>query len=392
MLSLQDIFVELLPRIRNIDEVSAYLQSFRSPTLGSDRAPTCRFVLAVEPVQGRGRAQLKEREAEALSEAFAELQLEDVEVSDAVISELEDPTLQLNSAPSDHHYLMTRYPLYNQDGQLMAYALQIHDITEQVRDEKNKSALLSSVSHDLRTPLTIIKAAVSGLLQEGVPWDEEARREILAEVDEETDRLTDLVDALVEMSRIEMGALALEKEWCDAVEVVHGMLVRLERLLAGYTVKTDFEAQLPLIYADHVQLGKVFHRLLENAVHHSPPGSEILVKLDTIEAEPSPGLAPVSVLRAQVIDRGSGVPETERERIFKSFYSLSPLGTGLGLAICKGIVEAHMGRIWVEPAASGGSCFVFTLPVSPYRNTSSDSRITRNSDSDIAQQVSPEEP
>jgi signal transduction histidine kinase/GAF domain-containing protein len=390
--SLEDIFVELLPRIRNIDEVSAYLQSFLSPDLDNDRAPTCRFVLAAEPVQRREQPQPGEQEAEALSEALAELELEDVELSEAAIAELKDTTLPLNSAPSDHYYLMTRYPLYNQRGDLMAYALQIHDITEQVRDEKNKSALLSAVSHDLRTPLTIIKAAVSGLLQEGVPWDEEARREILAEVDEETDRLTDLVDALVEMSRIEMGALALVKEWCDVVEVVHGILIRLERALADYTIKTDFQPHLPLIYADHVQLGKVFYRLLENAIEHSTPGSQILIKLDTIEVQPSLSLTPGSLLRAQVIDQGSGIPETERERIFKSFYSLSPLGAGLGLAICKGIVEAHMGQIWVEAAEGGGSCFVFTLPASPYKNTLSDTPAPHNGTVDHTYHVSSEEP
>ncbi|HLI06327.1 MAG TPA: ATP-binding protein [Ktedonobacteraceae bacterium] len=392
IVSLKEVFVELLPRIRNIDEVSAYLHSFLSPNLDNDRAPTCRFVLAAEPVQRREQSQAKAREAGTLSGSPAELELEDVELSEAAIAELEDTTLPLNSAPSDHYHLMTRYPLYNQRGDLMAYALQIHDITEQVRDEKNKSALLSAVSHDLRTPLTIIKAAVSGLLQEGVPWDEETRREILSEVDGETDRLTDLVDALVEMSRIEMGALALVKEWCDVVEIVHGVLIRLERALADYTVKTDFQPHLPLIYADHVQLGKVFYRLLENAIEHSSPGSVILVKLDTIEAEPSLPLASGSLLRAQVIDQGSGIPETERERIFKSFYSLSPLGAGLGLAICKGIVEAHMGRIWVEAAEEYGSCFIFTLPMSPYKNTLSHTRTSRNVTVDDPHQLSPEEP
>jgi signal transduction histidine kinase/GAF domain-containing protein len=383
-LSLEAIFARLLPRIRNSEEVSTYLQAFLSSALGSERAPICRLVLAVEPLQRQEREQLEERVMAMASEHFSSTD----EGDEIESGQGEDAELSLNSAPSDHHYLMTRYPLYNEYGQLMAYALQIHDITEQVRDEKNKSALLSAVSHDLRTPLTIIKAAVSGLLQEDVPWDEEARREILTEVDEETDRLTDLVDALVDMSRIEMGALALAKEWCDAIEVVHGVLVRLERVLSGYTVKTTFQTPLPLVYADHVQLGKVFYHLLVNALHHSPPGSEILLTLEAIESPSSPG----QQLRAQVIDRGSDIPETEREHIFKSFYNLSPLTSGLGLAICKGIVEAHMGHIRVEPAEGGGSRFVVTLPFSPYKNPTWDLHLPHHDIADNTQQGSPEEP
>ena len=400
-LSLHDIFAELLPRIRNIDEVSAYLQSFLSSALGSDQSPTCHCVLAVEPIPGRGRTLQREDESRAIADLFSPLQLEDVDEIARFMPKFEDASLQLNSAPSDRHYQMTRYPLHNHDGQLMAYGLQIHDITEQVRDEKNKSVLLSSVSHDLRTPLTTIKAAVTGLLQDDVVWDEPIRQEILKDIDVETDHLTDLVDAIVEMSRIEMGALALEKEWCDVVEVAHGTLSRLERVLAGYKIKTIIQPQLPLVYADHVHLGRVFYRLLENAAHHSLPGSEIIVTLDIIESHPSSELAPVPLLRVQVIDHGSGVPESERERIFKSFYSLSPLGNGLGLAICKGIIEAHHGHIWVESAAKGeevikgaevGSRFIFTLPVSPYRLDARVSRSSSGRSSSTAQQASPEEP
>lgn len=391
-LSLEAIFAGLLPRIRNHDDVSAYLHHFLSPTLGSERAPTCRFILAKEPVQRREREQalLEEVDIDALSETFA--QLDGIDAIDASLAELEDDALSLSGAPSDRHYQMTRYPLYNQHGQLVAYALQIHDITEQVRDERNKSALLSTVSHDLRTPLTIIKIAISGLLQEGIPWDEEAQHEILSEVDEETDRLTDLVDALVDMSRIEMGALALAKEWCDSIEVVHGVLTRLERALAVYTVKTEFQTPLPLVYADHVQFGKIFYYLLVHALHHSVAGSEILITLDAIAAQPSSPLEPSSFLRARVIDRGSSVSESDRERIFKSFYSLSPQEAGLGLAICKGIVEAHMGHIQVEPAEGGGTCFVITLPISPYKSTLSDLRIPPTAELDGIQQGSPEEP
>ena len=114
-----------------------------------------------------------------------------------------------------------------------------------MRDEKNRSALLSSVSHDLRTPLTTIKAAVTGLLQTGVIWDEQDRRAMLEDIDSETDHLTVLINALVELSRIEMGALILEKEWCDIIEIVHGALPKLHRVLANRPVRTQFNHRYP---------------------------------------------------------------------------------------------------------------------------------------------------
>jgi len=273
----------------------------------------------------------------------------------------------LDSAPSDRHYQFTRYTFYDPYGQPLANALQIQDVTEQVRDERNKSVLLSTVSHDLRTPLTTIKAAVTGLLQPDVVWDEQMRLEILEDIDSEADHMYALVDSLIEMSRIDMGALVLAKEWCDLVEIVDNTLARAERLLAGHPVRTQFQSHLPLIQVDYVQLERVLHNLIENAVRHSPENAEIIFTIDSVAGEKVGVALPEAsqvFLRVQVIDHGSGVPESEREHIFKTFYSLDPQGIGLGLAICRGIVEAHQGRIWVEPAPDGGSCFIFVLPIS----------------------------
>jgi signal transduction histidine kinase len=296
----------------------------------------------------------------------------------------------MDSVPSDQHYRLTRYPLLKQQGTLIANVLQVQDITAQVRDEKNKSALLSSVSHDLRTPLTTIKAAVTGLLQADVEWDEQIRREILEEIDAEADHLGVLVNALIEMSRIEMGALVLDKEWCDIVEVVHGVLLRLERTLAGRPIRTQFQAQLPLIYADHVQVERVFYNLIEHALRHNSGNAEMLVAVDTVDVwaggqvDTLPGgevagnqegtftvtrLAdapdvPLRYLRVKIIDYGCELSADERERVFRTFYGLNAHGSGLGLAISRGIVEAHQGQIGVEAAPDGdGLCFVFTLPL-----------------------------
>ncbi len=272
---------------------------------------------------------------------------------------------------SDYHYHFVRYPLQNQAGQLVANVLQVRDVTEQVRDENNRSALLSAVSHDLRTPLTTIKAAVTGLLQRDVEWDEQDRYAMLEDIDAEADHLSVLVNGLVELSRIEMGALVLEKEWCDVVEIVYGTLSKMKRQLAERPVLVRPLPRLPLIYADHLQLERVFYYLLENAARHSPPHAEIVIKLE----------GDGDMLRASVIDHGMVVPEQERERIFTSFYNLGSYDNGLGLAICKGIVDAHQGRIWVEAARqeppaderpiealerTAGARFIFTLPISPY--------------------------
>jgi signal transduction histidine kinase len=170
------------------------------------------------------------------------------------------------------------------------------------------------------------------------------------------------------MSRIDMGALVLEKEWCDLVEVVHSALASYERLLANHLVRTLFQPQLPMVQVDYVQLKKVLHHLLENAVRHSPPQTEIVIAVDTIAGANEAALSCEGIalhfLRVRIIDHGSGIPEGEHERIFKAFYSLDSQGSGLGLAICQGIIEGHQGRIWVEPVPGGGSCFAFVLPIS----------------------------
>jgi signal transduction histidine kinase/GAF domain-containing protein len=324
-LSIEDVFARLLPRVRNVEEVRAYLRAFAR---GESCQQTLRCVVAVEPVRA--------------------------------LAKVGPGTEGYRSAPSegassDYHYQFTRHLLSNQQGLSIGCALRVSDVTEQVRDEKNRSALLSAVSHDLRTPLTTIKAAVTGLLEENVAWSEQDRRAMLEDINTETDHLTVLVNALVELSRIEMGALILEREWCDVIEVFYGAVERLESEQKELPIHIDYPERLPLVYADHKQLGRIFYNLIENAIHRSAANAEIFVKLDVAG----------NTLRAQIIDHGESIPESERERIFKSFHSLRSYGDGLGLAICRGIVEAHGGTIAVEAAPDGGTCFTFALPIHP---------------------------
>jgi signal transduction histidine kinase/GAF domain-containing protein len=380
-LTLTGALASLLPRIRNLDEVQAYLQEFvtlevpdeysaetlqhmgedeeNMPRLNPLPRNTLRCVIASEPVQ-RQSAPARDESVES-----GRLYRRSMPASRSRPSN--SFAMLLDNAPSDRHYQLMRYALYDRHNELIAHALQIHDITDQMRDERNKSALLSSVSHDLRTPLTSIKAAVSSLLQPGVEWDEKMRREMLEDIDAESDHLDELIDSMVEMSRIDMGALTLEKEWNDLQEIVHSSLSRIKQTFAGRRIDVMFEPDLPLIYVDYLQVKRILYNLLENAARHSPLDESIQVIAQTVSLEMSGEKTSDGALRCvrvQVIDRGGGVPEEERERIFKSFYSLDG-HTGLGLAICRGIVEAHHGRIWVEPAPRGGACFVFVLPIAP---------------------------
>src|SRR6266566_1461158 len=381
-LTLLDAFAGLLSRIRNADEVRLYLQEFTYSDLVSDDVGlverqrnlaqlefsptnTFRFIIAVEPVQKRPHQQFQ---VESPVTADRELFSFNIHSAKDPRNRFSDPQTMLpNSAPSDRHYQFICFAVYDLQGHLLGNALQIQDITEQVRDEKNKAALLSTVSHDLRTPLTAIKAAVTGLLQPDVTWDEQLLNEILEDIDTEADHLHSLINSFIEMSRIDMGALVLEKEWCDIVEIVHSTFTVDKRLLAGHPMRTDFQMQLPMVYVDYVQIKRVLHCLIENAVHHSPEHAEIVIAIDTVNVGDEDVVTSEDshhYLRVRVIDHGTGIPNEEQERIFKTFYSLDTQGSGLGLAISRGIIEAHQGRIRVEPALGGGSCFAFVLPIS----------------------------
>jgi nitrogen-specific signal transduction histidine kinase/GAF domain-containing protein len=380
-LTLLDAFAGLFSRIRNADEVRLYLQEISHSDLASNDvriverqrnlqlefspAHPFRFIIAAEPVQKRQNQQFQV-ESDVIEERKSFYI--NIPSSKEPRNRFSDSQAMLpNSAPSDRHYQFMCFTLYDSQGYLLGYALQIQDITEQVRDEKNKAVLLSTVSHDLRTPLTAIKAAVTGLLQPDITWDEQLLNEILEDIDSEADHLISLVNSFIEMSRIDMGALVLEREWCDIVEIVHSTITDDKRLLAGHPIHIDFQTQLPMVYVDYVQIKRVLHCLVENAVHHNPKHAEIVIAVDTVNVGDEDVVThgdSHNYLRVRVIDHGTGIPNGEQERIFKTFYSLDTQGSGLGLAISRGIIEAHQGRIVVEPVLGGGSCFAFVLPIS----------------------------
>jgi two-component system sensor histidine kinase KdpD len=222
--------------------------------------------------------------------------------------------------------------------------------------ERLRSSLLSSVSHDLRTPLSAITGAASSLLQGQVPPDSAAARELLETVREEADRLNRLVQNLLQMTRLQSGALQVRKEWFPLEEVVGASLARLAPQLGDRQVDLRIPAELPLVPMDDVLIGQVLINLLDNALKHAPAGTPIAISAEPTEA----GVA------VAVADCGAGLPPGEEERIFEKFFRGRPgatRGAGLGLAICRGIVEAHGGRMQAGNRPGGGALFRFTLPI-----------------------------
>lgn len=225
-----------------------------------------------------------------------------------------------------------------------------------VETERMRNAILSSVSHDLRTPLATITGAASSLLDERSQLNATDRLELCRSIYREADRLDRLLKNLLDMMRIEAGAVHLNKEWHPLDEVVGAALARLEERLRNHTVHTTFPPDLPMVQIDGVLLEQVVINLLENAAKYAPAGS-------AIDLSASAGDHEVVV---EIADRGQGIPVGEEVRIFDKFYRAKPAregGVGLGLTICRGILEAHGGRIWAENRTGGGAVFRFAIPL-----------------------------
>jgi two-component system, OmpR family, sensor histidine kinase KdpD len=228
----------------------------------------------------------------------------------------------------------------------------------QVLEESDrlKSAILSSVSHELRTPLSTIKAAASSLRGKQVNWDSPARAELIAAIDDEADHLNMLVGNLLDMSRIESGALRPKREWNILPEIVGSVLTRMKHLAEEHQITVDVPENLPLVPVDYVQMEQVFTNLVSNSLKYAPVNTVVWIRAQ-VEGES---------LHVQVSNQGPQVPSEHLERIFDKFYRITAAdkvtGTGLGLSICKGIIEAHGGRIWAENLPDG-LAFNFTLPL-----------------------------
>jgi K+-sensing histidine kinase KdpD len=236
------------------------------------------------------------------------------------------------------------------------------------QSEKLKSALLDAVTHDLRTPLTSIKASVTTLLDsEGghrtIELDGESKYEFLEIINEETDRLNQFIGGMVELAQIEAGSLGLRRSWSDIPEIIEAALFRAENLLRNRRILLKLEENLPLVRVDSKSLAEVVYTLLDNAAKYSPAQSQIEIAAHRTGQDE---------IEISVADEGEGVPVEWREKIFDKFFRvggtenllIKPKGVGLGLAIAKGIIEAHDGKISVTDNPNGkGARFVVIVPI-----------------------------
>jgi two-component system, OmpR family, sensor histidine kinase KdpD len=229
--------------------------------------------------------------------------------------------------------------------------------------ERLRSALLSSISHDLRTPLSSITGAVTSLLSFGADYKESERRDLLLTIQEEADRLNHFVGNLLDTTRLEAGALKLNREWVEIGDIIGAALGRLQRLLSDHHVIVQVEPGLPLLWLDFVLVEQVFTNLLDNAARYSATGTDIRVHA---RRETQQGRDTVVI---GITDQGVGVPRADLERIFDKFYRVyradhQVAGTGLGLSICRGLVEAHGGTVSAHlPAGGTGTILRVAFPV-----------------------------
>lgn len=254
---------------------------------------------------------------------------------------------------------VTYTPLYDDDGQLINIIVNVMDITRFREAERLKSTFVSVISHELKTPVSLIKGYASTLSRSDAAWDVETLREGLEVIEEEADRLNYLIDNLLDASRIQAGAFRL-----DLGDV------NLERLaqksVDGFRLQTDqhqfdldFPADLPTVVADETRLRQVLDNLISNAIKYSPEGGTIRIG----------AWQDRNAVTTYVADQGIGIPADEQSRLFDSFYRVDSglrrqtKGTGLGLYLSKAIVEAHDGQFWVRSEPGQGSTFFFSLPL-----------------------------
>lgn len=246
-----------------------------------------------------------------------------------------------------------------QIGQALArirFAEQARSAQMQMEAERLRNSLLSAISHDLRTPLATIIGSASTIVQDKGELKHQDRLDLGQGIVDEAERMSSLVNNILDMARLEAGALELNKQWYPLEEIIGTVLTLLHTQLTGRTVKVSLPEGIPMILADAVMIEQVLINLLENAVRYTPAGSSLEIVAEINDA----------MVEIAVIDHGPGIPKGQEERLFEKFYQTryetAQSGVGLGLAICRAIIEVHGGRIYAKNRSEGGAMFIFTLP------------------------------
>jgi two-component system sensor histidine kinase KdpD len=225
--------------------------------------------------------------------------------------------------------------------------------------ERIRSALLASISHDLRTPLAVMSGASSSLAESGERMSADERRALARSVFDQARQMSAHVDKVLQMTRLDAGAIELERDWDSLGEIAGAVLRRLADHAASHRIVVDLADDLPLLRVDAALIDQVLANLLENALRHTPPGTVIQLRARRIGDE----------VVVSVEDFGPGLPDEAIERLFDKFHRASTEGStagmGLGLSICRAIVSLHGGRVWAERISGGGLAFRFSLPIEP---------------------------
>lgn len=252
---------------------------------------------------------------------------------------------------------ITYAPLMSTDGRLLNIIASIRDITRFREADELKSTFISVITHELKTPVALIKGYVSTLRRDDVTWDRLVVDDSLQVIEEEADRLTELIDNLLEASRLQMGAIALNYSDVNLAALARKTAERFQTQSTVHTLTVDFPPDFPVVLGDDYRLSQVLSNLVANAIKYSPKGGEIQVH----------GVVHPTQVVVCVSDQGPGIAASDLPHIFDRFYRASEAskttkGAGLGLYLSRAVIEAHHGHIWADPTPNSGARICFSLP------------------------------
>jgi PAS domain S-box-containing protein len=250
-------------------------------------------------------------------------------------------------------------PQYDEDGRLLSVIANVRDVSRLREAEELKNTLLSVISHELKTPVSIIKGYAGTLVRQDADWDKETLAEGLSIIEEEADKLNELINNLLDASRLQAGGLKFKFGFLDLPSMAEKSVEKFRPQTDKHTFSVDFPANFPTVKGDYERMREIFSNLISNAIKYSPDGGLIRVG----------GVVEEGEARVYVSDEGIGIPTTEQERIFDRFARVDNSltrqtpGAGLGLFLVKAVIEAHGGRVWVQSRPGQGSTFNFTIPI-----------------------------
>jgi signal transduction histidine kinase len=252
---------------------------------------------------------------------------------------------------------ITYAPLISAEGGLLNIIASVRDITRFREAEEIKSTFISVISHELKTPVALIKGYVGTLRREDANWDREIVEDSLKVIEEEADRLTILIENLLDASRLQAGGIKINLSDVDLKTLAERAAERLLTQTTQHKILVEFPAEFPIIVGDEERLIQVFSNLISNAIKYSPSGGEIRVN----------GQVRADQVIVCITDQGTGVAPEDMPHIFDRFYrsqdaTRTTKGAGLGLYLARAVIEAHGGRIWVEPQTGKGARLCFSLP------------------------------